>query len=142
VSRNVGVWVDHARAVIVTVESDEASVTTLTSGVEPRLHYSGGARSKTTYGSQDAGAEKRRDEQHRHHLVSYYDRVIQAVRDAESILIMGPGEAKRELRQRIERSKALAARIADVRACDKLTDAQLVSAVREFFFEQRNSSAR
>jgi hypothetical protein len=36
------------------------------------------------------------------HLNSYYDAVLMCLRDAESILIIGPGEAKGELKDRLD----------------------------------------
>ena len=39
------------------------------------------------------------------HLNNYYDAVIAAIRDAKSILLFGPGEAKGELKKRLERDK-------------------------------------
>jgi hypothetical protein len=41
----------------------------------------------------------------------YYDEVISCIRDAESILIFGPGEAKGELKKRLEKDN-LGGRIA------------------------------
>ena len=35
------------------------------------------------------------------HLNTYYDKVIAYIRDAESILLFGPGEAKGELEKRL-----------------------------------------
>jgi hypothetical protein len=39
------------------------------------------------------------------HLNIYYDAVTACIRDAESILIFGPGEAKGELQKRIEKTQ-------------------------------------
>lgn len=94
---------------------------------------SGGSRSKTAYGPQDTASEKRRDARHRHHLDRYYDEVISSVSDAQEVLILGPGEAKKELKKRMERLKALSKRIVGVKVSDKLTEKQLVSKVKFFF---------
>jgi hypothetical protein len=56
----------------------------------------------------------------------YYDEVIAAIRETQSILIFGPGEAKGELRKRLERDD-LGGRIVAVEAVDKMTDRQTVS---------------
>jgi CO dehydrogenase/acetyl-CoA synthase epsilon subunit len=64
----------------------------------------------------------------------YYDAVIACLRDAESILILGPGEAKDELRKRLEKNK-LGGRIEGVGTADKMTDRQIELKVREFFAE-------
>jgi hypothetical protein len=130
--RKVGVWIDHRKAVVVSITSAGATSKTLLSEVEPRFHYSGGGRSKT-YGSQEAGAERKREERYGHHLAFYYDAVVGEIGDAVSILIMGPGEAKLELQKRIEHTKTLAKRIVGVKPSDKLTDAQITAKVKEFY---------
>jgi hypothetical protein len=65
-------------------------------------------------------------------LHKYYDEVIAAIRDAESILIFGPGEAKGELKKRLEKDK-LGGHIIAVETIDKLTDRQIAAKVREYF---------
>jgi hypothetical protein len=136
--RKVGLWIDHRKAVIVSITADGSTSTTLESEVEPRFHYSGGSRSKTTYGSQEAGAEKTRDERYAHHLASYYDRVIREIGDATSVFIMGAGEAKEQLRKRLEASKSMAGRVAGVASSDKLTDAQITAKVNQFYDVRRH----
>jgi len=62
----------------------------------------------------------------------YYDAVIASIRDAESILIFGPGKAKGELKQRLERHN-LGGRIVGIETVDKMTDRQIVAKVRRHF---------
>ena len=64
----------------------------------------------------------------------YYDRVAARVSGAEAVLILGPGEAKGELKKRIERDPA-SGRIVGVEAADKMTISQIVAKVRQRFAE-------
>ena len=66
------------------------------------------------------------------HLNIYYDTVIAAIRGAESILIFGPGEAKDELKKRLERNN-LGGRVLVIETIDKMTDRQIASKVRQSF---------
>jgi hypothetical protein len=68
------------------------------------------------------------------HLNIYYEAVIASLRDAESILIFGPGEAKGELKKRLEKSN-LGGRIVGVETSDKMTDRQIAAKVRQYFAE-------
>lgn len=68
------------------------------------------------------------------HLNVYYDAVIAATRDAEAILIFGPGQAKGELKKRLEKSRR-GARIVGVETVDRMTDHQIAAKVRERFSE-------
>jgi len=68
------------------------------------------------------------------HLNIYYEAAIACLRDAESILIFGPGEAKGELKKRLEKSK-LGGRIVGVETVDKMTDREIAAKVRQYFAE-------
>jgi hypothetical protein len=57
------------------------------------------------------------------------------LRDADSILIFGSGEAKQEFRKRLEKDKKLGDRIVDVLTTDKMTDPQIAAKVREYFHD-------
>jgi hypothetical protein len=74
------------------------------------------------------------------HLNSYYDQVISSLRNAGAILIMGPGEAKGELKKRIEITN-LEGRIVDVETVDKMTDRQIVAKAREHSLKQSSVAA-
>jgi len=58
--------------------------------------------------------------------------VISYIRDAESILLFGPGEAKGELEKRLS-AQGLGKRIVGIETTDKMTDRQVVAKVRQHF---------
>ena len=126
----VGLWIDHRKAVIVTL-SDEGEATSLVeSNVGRHVRYSGGAQSGRSHESRPGTGEDTRERHFEGQLNQYYDEVIAHIRDAEAILILGPGEAKGELRTRLERG-GLGARIVGVETVDKMTDRQIAAKVRE-----------
>ena len=123
-SRDVGVWIDHKKAVIVAISAGQVSATTLESDVGPHPHYSD---------SQESGGEKKYEERHRHDLDRYYDDVISQLGQPDALLLFGPGEAKLQLKERLGRSKVLSASIVSVESTDKLTDPQIVAKVKEHY---------
>jgi hypothetical protein len=68
-------------------------------------------------------------------LNGFYDEVISRIRGAEEIFILGPGEAKGELKKRLE-TNYLGRRTVGVEACDKMTDPQIVAKVGEHFLNR------
>ena len=121
-NHNVGIWIDHKKAVIVSASADRVTAKTLESDVGPHARYSG---------PQDG--EKQYEERHGQHLDRYYDEVISQLGQPEAVLIFGPGEAKLQLEERLSRSKALAQRIVGIETTDKLTDPQIVAKVKEHY---------
>ena len=75
------------------------------------------------------------------HLNSFYDEVVSYIRDAESILILGPGEAKGELKKRLEKD-GLSRRIVGVKTSDKMTHKQIVAIVRGHFNQKGQQRIR
>ena len=101
---NVGIWIDHRKAVIVSASADRVTVKTLESTVGPHSRYSGRAGSPMPEGGpQDEGGEKKYEERYGQHLDQYYDEVIGQLGQPEALLILGPGEAKLQLKERLSR---------------------------------------
>ena len=122
--KNIGLWIDHRKAVIVNLSGKGEKTKRIISGMEKHVRFSGGA--------QDAAAEDQRDRKFTGHLHKYYDKVVSSIRDADSILILGPGEAKGELRTRLE-SEALGSHVVGTETVDKMTDHQIAAKVRKHF---------
>ena len=121
--RDVVVWVDHREALLAWVTPETEDFRRLESGMEKHVRYSGIA---------EGGAEDARDRRFAGHLDRYYDEVIAAVSGADSILILGPGEAKLELAKRL-RDEGHGQRIAGVETTDKMTDHQVAAEARKRF---------
>ena len=121
-----GIWIDHKDAFVVFVGEAAEDAQRVESGVEKHVRFSGHAA------SQDGSADDQRDRQFAAHLGKYYDEVIAHVRDAQSILIFGPGEAKGELEKRLA-SKGLGGRIVGIETVDKMTDHQITVKVRQYY---------
>ncbi len=122
--KQVGLWIDHRKAVVVLITDEGEEIKKIVSGMEKHVRFTGGD------GSEEGSSEDVRDRQFGNHLNSYYDEVIAFIRDADSIQIFGPGEAKGELEKRIEH-EGLKARILAIETVDKMTDKQIAAKVRE-----------
>lgn len=133
--KKVGLWIDHRKTVLVSMDGDPAAVRarTIESGVESRPRMGGGAGPATPYGAQDASYEARRDRRHDHQLDQYYDRVIEAVSGANQVLVMGPGEARTEFAKRLRSSGTIARSRVTVIAADRMTEPQILEAVKQHF---------
>ena len=136
---SVGLWIDHKRTVLATVTGEGGEIGTAISRVESQLQHDGDSPHKGHHESQRVPADDIRQRVLTGHLNTYYEAVIACLRDAESILLLGPGEAKGELKKRMERD-GMGARIAGVETADKMTDRQIAAKVRQYFAEHRSAS--
>jgi hypothetical protein len=124
-NKEAGLWIDHRKAIIVLITDEGEEVKKIVSGMEKHVRFAGHA-------AEGGAGEDVSDRKFGNHLNSYYDQVIAVVRDADSIQIFGPGEAKGELEKRIEH-EGLKAKILAVETVDKMTDRQITAKVRERF---------
>ena len=100
-----GLWIDHREAIIVLISGKRQETRRIKSFVEKQLRRSDCSPSQGRFEAQMVPADDSREREYTGHLDNYYDEVISCIRPAEAILIFGPGEAKGELRKRIERDK-------------------------------------
>jgi hypothetical protein len=128
----VGLWIDHRKTIIVTVTDKGDEIRLIISKVEKQPRRSGDSPLKGSYESQLVPQSDSRQRTFTGHLNIYYDAVIACIRNAESILIFGPGEAKGELKVRLERDN-LGGRIVGIETVDKMTDRQISAKVRQYF---------
>ena len=122
--QHVGVWIDHKKAIIVSIAADDVTTRTLTSDVGAHPRYSG---------SQEGGGEKKYEERHNQDLDRYYDDVIGQLGKPDALLLLEPGEAKLQLKERLGRSKGASESVVAVESTDKLTDPQIVAKVKEHY---------
>jgi len=132
----VGVWIDHRKAIIVTVTDKGEEIGLIISRVEKQPRRSGDSPLKGPYEPHHVPAQDRLQRTFTEHLNTYYDAVIASLRDAESILILGPGEAKGELKERLEKH-GLEGRIVGIETVDRMTDRQVAAKVRQYFPKER-----
>jgi hypothetical protein len=125
----VGLWIDHRKAAIVAVTDKGEEIGLIISKVERQRRRSGDSPLKGPYEPLQVPADDSRQRTLTGHLNIYYDAVVASIHDAESILIFGPGEAKDELKARLERNN-LGGRIVGIEAVDKMTDRQIAAKVR------------
>jgi stalled ribosome rescue protein Dom34 len=121
---DIALWIDHRQAVIATISGETEDLTRILSGLEKHVRFSAG----------EGGAEDSRDKRFEGHLHKYYDKVVASLRDARSIVILGPGEAKHEIEKRL-REAGLGKAILGVETADKMTDPQIVASGRRLFRE-------
>ena len=131
--KTIGVWIDHKKAVIVIQGEQGEEIQTIESGVE-KLKYRGASRPRSKYSAQYQQGDDQLDNKFTEQLNKYYEKVIEQFRSAEAVLIIGPGEAKRELEKRMSHHKVNVP-ILGVESADKLTDRQIAARVRNYFQE-------
>lgn len=127
-----GVWIDHDKAVVVLMADGGEELKTIESNVEKPFASAGGPGSKHPDRPHGHMTENTQEHKFMNELNTYYDEVLVSLRGADSVLILGPGEAKGEFQKRLE-SKKFPASVVELKTADRLTDHQIAVSVREHF---------
>lgn len=115
--KQAGIWIDHKEAFVVFIDEGARQ-----SHVKNTTHAA----------AHEGQADDQRQRQVTAHLATYYDEVMSLVDGAESVFIIGPGEAKGELEKRFT-TKGLGKRVVGVEAADKMTEHQIAARVRAHY---------
>jgi hypothetical protein len=130
--REVGLWIDHRKSVIVTFVNGSETTREIRSHIEKHFRFLPDAQANTSLSPHPPTAEDQRDRKFTDHLGKYYEGVILSIRDADSIWIFGPGEAKVELGKQLEREN-LGKRIVGIETVAYLTANQIAAKVRKHY---------
>ena len=130
---NAGLWIDHREAIIVVLAETGEQTKVIQSSVEKQLRRAG-EPSSGSFVPQEVPRDDTRERAYTGHLAHYYDAIIAYLHDAGSIVILGPGEAKGELKKRFEKHKSDTRTIA-METADKMTEPQVVAHIRHHFHE-------
>jgi hypothetical protein len=127
-----GVWIDHRKAVIVMVTDTGEEIRLIISKTEKQLRRAGDSPLQGPYEAQQVPADDSRERKRTGQLNLYYDAAIAGIRAADSLLLLGPGEAKGELTKRLERHH-FSGRIVGSETADKMTQRQIAAKVCQYF---------
>jgi hypothetical protein len=127
-----GVWIDHHKAVVVQISDSGQEIQQIDSGADRPFASAGGPGSKQPDRRQGFVAESTQEHKFMNELNTFYDSVLTSLRGADSVLIIGPGEARGEFQKRLK-SKKFPAHVVEVETADKMTDPQIAALVRQHF---------
>lgn len=130
--KQIGLWIDHRRAVIVTVSSKGTVLKEVLSHAEKQPRRTGDSPLKGSYEAQLVPPDNTRHRAFKEELNTYYEEVIETLREADAILLFGPGEAKTELKSLLDKAR-LGERILAIETADKMTDTEITEKVRQQF---------
>ena len=127
-----GLWIDNQKAIVVLIKTAGEEIKQISSNAEKQLRRTGRTPLQGNFEAQQVPADGTRQRIFTGQLNAYYDEVIACIGDAEAILIFGPGEAKNQLKDRLE-DKSLTARVVDTETADIMTEPQIAAKVRRHF---------
>jgi stalled ribosome rescue protein Dom34 len=118
------VWIDHAEAHVMHISPDDVESSVLRpANPHRKLHHKRGADKGGAVGSGRAPEDQQ-----------FYHDVVEALKGAQEILIVGPANAKLSLVKHIHSyDQQMSDKVIGVESIDHPSDAQLVAYARKYF---------
>lgn len=126
-----GVWIDGKKAVLVFLDGRKVDKRVVLSNIDRHPGRFSGDKTAPAYGTRDFSAMDHEERYYRKQVTLFYDQLVPLLRSCSSLLILGPGESRRDFAERL-RKKGFPGEIAAVEPADRMTDPQLVARVKVF----------
>lgn len=124
-----GIWVDHAHAYLIKANKmADMEIDEMLSDVEP--HHHGGIEGGERLSMTD---QKSHDDRRKNQMKAFSKELIKRIKNADEIVIFGPGTAKNELKNVMEKEKSIVDKIKGLETTDKLSEAEMKDFVKTFF---------
>ncbi len=129
---NAGVWIDHQQAIVVLMTDTGEEIRRIQSNADKPFASGGGPGPNQADRPQHFMTESTQERKFMNQLSTFYDEVLNGLSHVDSVLILGPGEAKGEFHKRLK-SQNFPGHVTELQTADKLTDRQLAARVRQQF---------
>lgn len=129
---NMGVWIDGSKAVVVNLANN--SIIKVEAAIDNNVHH-GHEGDKGTFigGGRHVNNERTFEERKKHQTHDYLEKVISEIKTADKVFVFGPSEMKNILKAQIENDRYLGTRLSGFETADKMTENQIVAAVKKHF---------
>ncbi len=131
--KNVGIWIDSKKAIIVFLKDDKETFKIVHSEVED-YRPSGGSGTRLKGGPQDVVQDSKYLERQKHQFKSYFKELAGVIKGADAIALFGPADTAEKFKKELNVNyKSLAAKVKAVAKADSMTDNQIKAMVKDFF---------
>lgn len=130
-----GIWLDFKGAFLVeTMEDEPIKTCIIPSGISPDKVGGGSRTGGTPWGPMNVVSESKILAKRKQEETAYFENIMNAVNDADEVVIFGPGEAKEGLAKSIQKArKQFHPMIRGIKTTDKMTPRQKISFVKRFY---------
>jgi hypothetical protein len=134
--KKLGIWLDHEKAYLISLEGEQVHVETVQSKYETRVRYEGEGKNFRRVSGQMMHLMKKRQERQKHQIKDYFNDIINRFREVDSLYIFGPAKAGKELAKVVEKNKRLKELPLRIEKADHMTENQIVARVRKHFINR------
>ena len=133
--KQVGIWIDSKKAIIVTLDGQkEEKITEIDSEIENSVYHNKEGDKGTFSGEHHSDNETKFDNRKKEQMNYFLKSVLFYIKGSDYLYLFGPGETKIKLEQKIHDDKSLEKiNLKAVETTDSMTLNEIVAQVRDFY---------
>jgi len=133
--KQVGIWIDTKKAVIISLKKNGEDIKIVNSFIEGRERVAGEKKlgKSSRFEIQFSNFEKKKENRKIHEVQNYFRKVVNEIKDTDEVVLFGPAEMKTELEKFILNKSLQAPIIKRVETTDSMTKNQMVAWVKKFY---------
>ncbi len=133
--KQVGIWIDTKKAIIVTLDGQKKErITEIDSEVENRVYHQKEGNKGTFSGSHHSNSETKFENRKKEEMDYYLNAVIAYIKGSDYLYIFGPAETKTILEKKFLEGKSNSKiNLKAVETADKMTLNEIVAKVKDFY---------
>jgi hypothetical protein len=131
--KQVGIWLDTDKAVLVNLSPNGEEVKTIESMIESRLSVPGEKKAYHRLGAMFLNSSKHHINKRKQQMNQYFNNIIKSVDGASNIFIFGPSITKIELEKEMKKHHEFWNKEIQISSADKMTQRQTIAFVKKHF---------
>lgn len=131
--KQIGIWLNTDKAVLVSLSDGGESIHTIESQIESRERFPGEGKNYSRLGAMFVNPSKKLTERRKHQMHHYFDEILHNLEDASSIYLFGPSKTKNLLEKEIRNHHGFEHKMVEVENADRMTQNQLIARVKDHF---------
>ena len=132
--KQTGIWLDHEKATIITLDKGRYKLNTIESDIVTRERIVGETKKYGRFGDQSLSQEKHKERRIKEQTSKYLKNLLSEIKDVDELVLFGPANMKMELEKHILNDTTLASKLKAVVSADSMTENQMVAWVKNFYF--------
>lgn len=131
--KQVGIWLDTDKAILIELDNSDEDMTTIASNVETRARYAGETKPHGKRASLLANPVSKHTHRQKQQMHQYFTNIMDQIETASDIYLFGPARTKIAFEKELKRHPTMANKHIEVESMGKLTPNQMLAMVRNHF---------
>lgn len=134
IKNRYAIWIDHRKAIMLCADADgNLTEEDMLSPIAQRTRFAGEETNKTTSFGHVVSNETHGQHKEENDFHGFLKEIVAKLQRPEGLLILGPGDARHELQNEVEKEKSLHGLVLENRPADKMNEFELTAAMKEYF---------